>query len=96
MVDRRIGIAVLAIISLGAAALAQRFGLLRAGSRVWRVCLVWGVFGAVLALSAFLMQRGSTNVFTFATLILVAVGALGGVLAAVLMVFIEQRWPSEE
>lgn len=96
MVDRRIGIAVLAVISLGAAAFAQRFGLLRADSRVWRACLFGGVYCAVLGLSVALMQVGLAKALTFATLVLVAACALGGVLAGLLIAYTERRWPREE
>ncbi|HEU5439796.1 MAG TPA: hypothetical protein VFU88_10955 [Ktedonobacterales bacterium] len=50
----------------------------------------------MLGLSVALMQLGLPKALTFATLVLLAMCALGGVLAAVLMVFIEQRWPREE
>ena len=92
MVDERVGIAVILILTFGTVVLGQRLGLLRPDSRRWRTCLFFSVYGVVLVMTLDLLDSRMPDV---TSLVFVAwVGALGGGLSGLLMSYLERRWPS--
>ena len=93
MVDKRIGEAVLIVVVLGEVVLAKRLGLLRADSRGWHTCLYFAVSGAVLLACLDLLEFGFTDALSFASLVLVVVGAMAGALTGLMLSFFARREP---
>jgi hypothetical protein len=96
MVDKRVGIAVLLIISVGMWALAKRLGLLEPDSRRWQTCLFGAGWGVVLVLTVDLLEFGLTDATDAPMLLafLALAGALGGGLSGLLISYLERHWPS--